>query len=391
MFVSAIIAAGGRGERLGGTIPKQLQTIGNRTILMRSLEPFDDCPAVQEIIVVVPHTLVAETVPSLSMCVTSTRVVSGGGRRQDSVAAGLETVSPAADIVVVHDAARPFCTRELIEHTIAAAAESGSAIAAVPAHDTLKRSRAESGHSIVAETVSRTDLFHAQTPQAFRRSVLEHAVDAGRSGYDGTDEATLAERAGHSVRIVAGDPRNMKITTEADLALARELAASSAGAKATSRVGLGYDLHTLVEGRPLILGGVEIPSSRGLDGHSDADVVCHAVTDAVLGASSAGDIGRMFPDDDEQWRGASSIDLLRQAMTVVTGHGFSVVNIDVVVITDFPKIRDYAAAMRERLGGAIGVDADRIGIKGKTSEGVGAIGRGEAIAAQAIALLVGHG
>ncbi len=387
MFASAIIAAGGRGERLGGDRPKQLQDVGGRTILQRSVEPFDCCLLVREIIVVLPTALASHPPAWLSTVATATRVVAGGPRRQDSVAAGLQAISPDAEFVVVHDAARPFCTTRLIERTIEAAAESGAAIAALAAHDTLKRSRRQDGQDFVAESTSRAGLFHAQTPQAFSRSVLESAVARNEFGRAGTDEATLVERTGHPVRLVPGDPRNMKITTEADLAFARQLTAQEVHGVPTTRIGLGYDLHRLVDGRRLVLAGVEIPGDRGLDGHSDADVVCHAVTDAVLGASNQGDIGRLFPDDDARWKGASSIDLLRRAMTTVGDHGFVVVNVDVVVITDWPKIRDHSVEMRQCLADALGIGVDRVGIKGKTSEGVGPIGRGEAIAVHAIALV----
>ena len=387
MFTSAIIAAGGRGERLGGDIPKQLQDLNGRTLLERSVEPFDRCALVHELVVVLPMALLSHPPAWLSGLATATRVVGGGPRRQDSVAAGLQAVSPAAEIIVVHDAARPFCTTRLVERTIEAAAESGGAIAAVSAHDTLKRGRRQDGHDVVVETTSRAGLFLAQTPQAFWRSVLEHAVANDQSGQDGTDEASLVERAGHPVRLVPGDPRNMKITTEADLVFARQLAALEGDAVPSTRIGLGYDLHRLVDGRRLVLGGVEIPGDKGLDGHSDADVVCHAVTDAVVGAANLGDIGRLFPDDDPRWKGASSTDLLQQAMTIVSDHGFVVVNVDVVVITDWPKIRDYSVEMRRCLAAALGIAVDRVGIKGKTSEGVGALGRGEAIAVHAIALV----
>ncbi len=395
MFVTAIIAAGGRGERLGGAVHKQLRLVGGRTVLERSIEPFDESDMVEEIVVVLPPALVMSPPQFLARIRTPVRLVPGGSRRQDSVAAGLDAASPEADVLVIHDAARPFCTRSLVERTVTAAVESGAAIAAVVARDTVKEGRVESGETMVSGTLPREGVFLAQTPQAFTRAVLEDAVAAGESGTTGTDEAALAEHAGHAVRLVEGDPRNFKITTEADLEMANTLASTPDRTRASTpdrtssrlRIGLGYDLHRLVEGRRLVLGGVDIPSDSGLLGHSDADVVCHAVTDAILGASNAGDLGGLFPDDDGQWKDASSVDLLRRAAEVVRDAGFDVGNVDIVVITDWPKIRDHAESMRRNLATAMGIDETLIGLKGKTSEGVGAIGRGEAIEVHAVALL----
>jgi len=215
---------------------------------------------------------------------------------------------------------------------------------------------------------------------------LRDAVELGRAGVTGTDEAALAEQAGHRVRLVEGDRRNMKITTEADLAMA-EAMTSRSDSPAQTRVGLGYDLHRLVEGRALVLAGVTIPGDRGLLGHSDADAVCHAVTDAILGAANAGDIGQHFPDDEARWKDASSIDLLGRATALIRSRGFGVGNVDVVVIADWPKIRDHAEAMRGQLALALGISPDVVSIKGKTSEGVGPVGRGEAIAVHAVAMI----
>ena len=387
VFVSAIIAAGGRGTRLGGKGHKQLRRLGGRTLLARSIEPFDVSEVVGEIIVVLPAELIPLPADCLDQMRTPLRFVAGGGRRQDSVATGFDAVSTTADIVVVHDAARPFCTPELIDRTIAAAVETGAAIAAVPVQDTVKERRIEAGVEVVAATVPRDRLRLAQTPQAFRRNILEQAVTLGRSGVEATDEATLAERAGHPVRLVPGDPRNVKITTEADLQAADEMTRATGPSSIDVRVGVGYDLHRVVDGRRLVLAGVEIPGDRGLLGHSDADVVCHAVTDAILGAAGAGDIGGHFPDDDEQWRDASSLDLLGRAVTIVRHRQFVVDNVDVVVVTDWPKISDHAATMRGNLAAVLGIEPDRVAIKGKTSEGVGPVGRGEAMVVHAVALV----
>ena len=376
MFVSAIIAAGGSGTRLGAGTPKQLLDIGGQSMLARTVGAFDAHPRVSEIVVVLPVAAMSETIAATKRI----RFVAGGARRQDSVANGFARVSPDAEVVLVHDAARPFVSAALIDRAIEAAAIHGAVVPALGVSDTVKRI---TGDRIVVETLPREAIVLAQTPQAFRRGVLADAIAAGRPDVDATDEATLAERAGHKVYVVGGDPQNVKITTQDDLDAARR---HSAPAR-TGRAGTGYDLHRLVDGRALILGGVTIPSPKGALGHSDAVVVCHAVTDAVLGAIGLGDIGRHFPDTDPEWKDASSIELLKRAVAVARGAGYEVGNVDVTVILEQPKIRDSVDAMRAKVAAALGVDASRVSIKGKTNEGVDAIGRGEAIAAHAVALL----
>lgn len=390
MQVTAIIAAGGRGERLGGNQPKQLVVVAGRPILERSVDIFLSHPDVTEVIVAVPADIAADPPEYLLARHKPLRVVVGGARRQDSVANAFRAATTTSDVIVIHDAARPFASADLIARTIAAAAESGAALAAVQARDTVKHASgpaATGHHRTVGDTLPRDSIFLAQTPQAFRRDVLQAALAVGARGGAGTDEAALAAQAGHSVRIVDGEMSNIKITTPEDLALAEAIARTGSNAATTTRIGTGYDLHRLVAGRPLILGGVTIPFDRGCLGHSDADAICHAVTDAVLGAAAAGDIGRLFPESDPQWRDASSIDLLRRAVSVVWDRGFAVANVDVVVIAERPNLGPYVAAMRDNVARALGVEVDRMSIKGKTNEGVGELGRGEAIAVHAIALL----
>jgi 2-C-methyl-D-erythritol 4-phosphate cytidylyltransferase/2-C-methyl-D-erythritol 2,4-cyclodiphosphate synthase len=388
MYVTAIIAAGGRGERLGGVVPKQLVPVGGRSLLERSVSLFVTHPLVDEIIVALPGDIVADPPPYLRVSPKPLRLVVGGERRQDSVVNAFKVASDRSDVFVIHDAARPFASAELVTRTIEAAAESGAAVAAMPASDTVKRARIgpPGGGREVQETIPRETIYLAQTPQAFRRDVLRDAIAFAETGVEVTDEATLAERAGHRVRLVAGDQSNIKITTPGDLSIAEAIVGGSRPAPVT-RAGTGYDLHRLVEGRLLTLGGVTIPFERGLLGHSDADAVCHAVTDAILGAAGAGDIGRHFPDTDQQWRGASSLDLLRRASALVGRQGYTVVNVDVVVIAERPKVGGYADAMRRNLADAIGIRAADVSVKGKTNEGVGELGRGEAIAVHAIALI----
>jgi 2-C-methyl-D-erythritol 4-phosphate cytidylyltransferase/2-C-methyl-D-erythritol 2,4-cyclodiphosphate synthase len=377
MSVSVIIAAGGQGTRLGAGVPKQWLAIDGRTLLERSVAAFDAHPRVTEIVIVVPPGTTDAPIPATA---TAQRVVTGGSRRQDSVAEGFAAVSAAAAVILVHDAARPFVTADVIDRAIDGAIAGGAVVPAVPVHDTVKQ--VVPGDTRVVGTLPRETLFLAQTPQAFRRDVLAAAIDAGRGGASGTDEAMLAEQAGHEVRLVAGDDANVKITTAADLERAR------AGAMPPAfRIGTGYDLHVFVDRRPLVLGGVRIPYDRGLKGHSDADAVCHAVTDAILGAANLGDIGRLFPDTDPRYQDADSLVLLADAAARVQAAGWQVVNVDVVVIAERPKIGPHAAAMQASLAATLGVDAGAIAIKGKTNEGVDATGRGEALAVHAVALI----
>ena len=392
MYVVAIIAAGGRGRRLGRDRPKQLLEIGGRSLLDRSLEPFDRSDRIDEVIVVLPRELASDPPAVLGRLRKPVQVVPGGSRRQESVASGFDRVPGHADVVVVHDAARPFVTGALIARTVDAAFESGAACAALAARDTVKQSDRREGRTVVKATLPRETIYLAQTPQAFRTDVLRDAIALGRQGTEATDEAALAERAGHMVRLVEGEPENIKITTEADLAFARGLVAhQNEPTGMPVRVGIGYDLHRLVEGRPLILGGVRIPYDRGLTGHSDADAVCHAATDAILGAAAAGSIGQHFPDTDPRWAGVSSLELLRTAVDITRRDGFVVENLDVTVIAEHPRLGPYVDRMRAELARAMGIETSRVSVKGKTNEGLGAVGRGEAIAAHAITLLKRRG
>jgi 2-C-methyl-D-erythritol 4-phosphate cytidylyltransferase/2-C-methyl-D-erythritol 2,4-cyclodiphosphate synthase len=388
--VVAIIAAGGEGTRLGAGAPKQFLDIGGRTMLELSVAAFDSHPRVAALVVALPAAALAAPPECLGACAKPVQLVAGGERRQDSVARAFEAIDAPADVVVVHDAARPFVDAATIDRAIDAALESGAAIAALPSRDTVKLARDDARVACVAQTIPRERVWLAQTPQAFRRDVLAAAIALGARGARGTDEAALAEQAGHAVRLVEGDPRNIKITTQADLEHARATLAREAEPEphaVTVRIGLGYDSHRLVQGRPLVLGGVTVPHTSGLAGHSDADALCHAITDAVLGAAALGDIGRHFPDTDPRWRDADSLDLLRRAISLVRDAGFNVANVDAVVIADQPKLAPFVEEMRARLADALGLGARAVSVKGKTNEGMGETGRGEGIAVHAVALL----
>ena len=379
MHVSAIIAAGGRGSRFGGAQPKQLQMLAGVPILKRTVDAFLQGYGFDEVVVALPSELAIDPPSYLDSVI----VVEGGERRQDSVANAFRAVAPSSQIIVIHDAARPLVSNALIERTIDAASRHGAAIAALQARDTVKRT---DGSRIIRGTIPREEIFLAQTPQAFRVGVLRDALAIASQATDATDEAMLAEAAGHHVHLVEGDPRNLKITTPEDLEMAERLIGTKSPA-ATMRIGNGYDLHRLVSGRPLILGGITIPHEKGLDGHSDADAVCHAVTDAILGAASAGDIGRHFPDTDGAFKGANSIELLKRAVAVVRTAGYTVSNVDVVVIAQQPKLSPHIDAMRASLARAIGIEPEQVSVKGKTNEGVDSVGAGESVAVHAVALI----
>jgi len=382
MHVTAIIAAGGSGSRLGSAVPKQLLDVAGRSLLRRSIEAFASHPAISDVIVALPPALAANPPAWLE----GVRVVAGGERRQDSVANAVDAVDAVTDVVLIHDAARPFVSRDVITRAIEGAVAHGAAIAAVPVSDTVKRVIHEADGAVIVETLPRAEIYLAQTPQAFTREVIRDAVAASRSGVAATDEATLAERTGRRVHVVAGDPANVKITTAADLEEARR---KFEGTATVSRVGVGYDLHRLVEGRPLIVGGVQLAADRGALGHSDADVVCHAITDALLGAARAGDIGQLFPDTDPRWKDASSLVLLKQVVALIEQRGLAIENVDVVVVLERPKLGPHRAVIEQQLADALGVDVGRVSVKAKTNEGVDAVGRGEAIAAHAVCLLAG--
>src|SRR4051812_3368654 len=355
MHVTAIIAAGGRGERFGSKEPKQLLSIGGRAILERSIDAFASHPAVDAIVVALPQAMIDNPPQYLRGAGVfhgkPIRVVAGGVRRQDSVANAFDAAGEATDLIVIHDAARPFASADLIARTIAAAAESGAAVAAVRSRDTVKlvgSAKAGDPSPLVVETLPRDSIYFAQTPQAFQREVLRRAFEAGaRDRAEATDEAALVELAGLPVAIVEGEASNIKITTADDLPIAEVIAAQSTtppGAARSGRAGTGYDLHRLVNGRPLILAGVTIPSDLGALGYSDADVVCHAVTDAILGAAAMGDIGGHFPDTDPRWKDADSIGLLRHVVQLIADQGLMVGNVDVTVLLERPKIRGHVDA-----------------------------------------------
>ena len=392
-YTAAIVAAGGRGVRLGADRPKQFLDIGGRSMLELSVDALAASDRIDEIVVALPeeHLAAAKAWPASSKPMV---FVAGGARRQDSVANAFAKSSRQADVIVIHDAARPFVTPDVIARTIDAAQAHGAAIAAIPVRDTVKQTTdaGRDGSRPIRATIPRETIFLAQTPQAFRRDVLARAIEEGKS-IDATDEAMLVERLGLPVHVVEGDPRNIKITTAEDLATAKAVAVRTSRSESEGvsprwmRIGNGYDLHKLVAGRPLILAGVKIPFELGLLGHSDADIVCHAVTDAILGAAGIGDIGRLFPDTDPKWQDADSIALLHGAVAQLHDAGYRVSNVDVTVIAQKPKLLPYLDQMRANLAAALGIEPGAVSVKGKTNEGVDSMGLGESMAAHAVALI----
>ena len=313
-------------------------------------------------------------------------VVAGGERRQDSVAAGLAVLPAGIEIVAIHDAARPLAGSDLFDHCVQSAADNGAAIAATPVADTLKR--VDTG--VITGTVDRAGLWAAQTPQAFRLDVLLRAI-AANAGETVTDEARLCEAVGVPVVVVPASLANLKVTHPEDIAVAEALLRNRSAQRppvTQMRTGIGYDAHRFAPERRLVLGGVEIRHDQGLAGHSDADVLLHAIADAVLGAAALGDIGKHFPPSDERFRDADSQDLLRQAVRLASEAGWAPGNVDATLLAEAPRIGPHVPLMRERIAACLGISLEAVGVKATTNEGMGAVGRGEGIAALATVTLV---
>lgn len=379
MRTAAIIVAAGRGVRLGGPVPKQYRRLGGEMVLTRTLRTALAVPGVDAVLTAIApgaEPLYAEAAASLS----DPRLlppVPGGAERADSVRLALEALAAdPPEVVLIHDAARPFASPALFARLAEAARGGTSAIAALPVTDALWR---EADHQADAP-VPRAGLWRAQTPQAFPYAPLLAAHRAG--GPLALDDAEVFRRAGHPVRLVPGEPENFKITTAADLARAERFLEAT---MTETRTGQGFDVHRFTAGDHVTLGGVRIPHGRALAGHSDADVALHALADALYGAIAEGDIGTHFPPSDPQWRGAASDLFLRHAGERVAGRGGRIVNLDLTLLCERPKIAPHAAAMRARIGEILGLDPARVSIKATTMERLGFIGREEGIAALATA------
>jgi 2-C-methyl-D-erythritol 4-phosphate cytidylyltransferase/2-C-methyl-D-erythritol 2,4-cyclodiphosphate synthase len=346
------------------------------------------CPVVDGLVAVVPPGEEARAEAELAGLGKAVRAVGGAPTRAGSVWNGLAAAD--APVVLVHDAARPFASPELAARVAEAAARDGAALAALPVTDTVKQRAEGSEPPRVAATLDRRALWLAQTPQGFRRALLLSAyAAAGEGAADATDECALVERMGAPVTLVPGEAGNFKITGPEDVARARALtepAPVAVGEPPAFAVGVGYDTHRFAAGRTLVLGGVEFEGD-GLLGHSDADAAAHAIGDAVLGAAGLGDLGRHFPDTDPRWKGVSSLALLREIVRLAGERGLRVGNADVTLAAKRPKIAPRAEEMRARLAEALGISASQVNVKATTGEGMGFVGRGEGIAAHAVALL----
>ncbi len=368
--VIAIIVAAGRGKRLGSSLPKQFLKIRGRTVLEMAILAFEKNGAVDEIIIAANPDYMVLTEEICRGFSKISAIVPGGDERQDSVAAALSRVQDEESIVLVHDGARPFVTDKVINAVIQSACKAGATVPVVPVKDTIRQISDEG-----SATLDRACLAAVQTPQAFRASILREAIEnARKSGFCGTDDASLAENLGINISMVRGDAANRKITTREDL-------------ETEMRIGTGYDVHRLVEGRKLILCGVDIPHEKGLLGHSDADVALHALMDAMLGAAGMGDIGRHFPDTDEKYRGISSLKLLLEVASLLREEGYSLGNADITIIAQRPKIAMFIPKMQENIARTLGCSQSQINIKGTTTEKLGFAGREEGIASEAVCIL----
>ena len=379
-MISCIVLVAGAGRRMGYSDNKVCMPLGQYTVLQWNIQHMKQWDGLQEVIVVVAdqeQSFIEEQVEAMQVPWTVKYAV-GGVERQDSVASGLSQVSDAADIILVHDGARPLATKDLARRVIEGAKEYGAVVPAIPVVDTIKRVDAD---GVVKETLVRSELYAMQTPQGFQRSVLLEAhAYANEHGYQGTDDVSLVEFQGRPVRIVEGDRKNIKLTVPEDVAMAKKYL----GVEQMMRIGYGYDIHRFTEGRPCILGGVSIDSPIGPDGHSDADVLIHALMDAMLGAAGMRDIGYYFPPEDDAFKGISSRLLLEKVVQLLKESNFGIYNADIMVIAEAPKLKPHIEQMKENLSADLGIPLSRISIKATTNEGLGALGRTEGIAAQAV-------
>jgi 2-C-methyl-D-erythritol 4-phosphate cytidylyltransferase / 2-C-methyl-D-erythritol 2,4-cyclodiphosphate synthase len=386
MKTIAIIPAGGSGKRLGTDVAKQYLCLNSLPVLVHTLNVFQKSDVVDDIVLVVPKddlgSVRKQIIEKYGLTKVSA-VVAGGNERQDSVRNGLGAVAQPCDLVIVHDGVRPFVTETMIVKAVKAAAEGGAASIGVPAKDTIK---ATTGENIVTGTLPRQNLWQTQTPQVFQYDLLCKAfAKAEKDHYYGTDDASLVERIGVNVLMIAGSYENIKITTPEDLIVAEAWMKEKMKEQISCRSGLGYDSHRFVADRKLILGGVEIPYDQGLQGHSDADALTHAVCDALLGMAGTGDIGRHFPDTDEAYKNISSLILLERVKQIIEAKGMSINNIDVTVMMEKPKLAPYAAVMAANIARVLNISETAVNIKAKTNEGMGFVGRQEGVAVLAIA------
>ena len=376
MTFSGIIVAAGSGSRAGGD--KQWRRLGGKPVLRWSAEALLHAGAA-ELIVVVAAGAEGRAADALNG-LNGWRAIAGGDARADSVRAGLAALTCGLDQpILIHDAARPLLGAQIIAHLVAALDDADGALPALALADSLRRAEDRT----ITQAVARDDLWRAQTPQAFRRGVIEAAYAAWTDADPPTDEATVVQRAGGRVVLVPGDPRLLKLTFPEDFAMAEALLSQDAPRYQT-RIGSGYDVHRWGAGGSVWLCGIEVPHDQTLIGHSDADAGLHALTDAILGAIAAGDIGDHFPPTDPRWKGASSDQFLVHAAELTAQRGGRIVNVDVTLICERPKVKPHRQAMRDRIAALLDLPLDAVSVKATTTEGLGFTGRGEGLAAQAV-------
>ncbi len=365
-----ILACGGKSTRMGSN--KLLMDICGKPCILHTCEAFDSCENIKRIVIAAPpqlHEVYRKTLETIKTPIT---FVNGGDTRQQSIMNAVKEAKE--DIIVIHDGARPLISTSVIEKSIEEAYSFGSSIVCVPSKDTIRLDDGKCSYS-----PPRSSAYIVQTPQSFSRSLYLKACEAADGDF--TDDAQLLDAAGIRPHITIGEYSNIKITTAEDIDMARSLIGS------TPRIGHGYDVHRLIEGRELILGGVNIPYEKGLLGHSDADVLTHALMDALLGAAALGDIGKLFPDSEDRYMGADSIELLKNVVKLLDEKGFGIVNVDVTVIAQSPKLSPYIDDMRARLSQAMNIPINAVSVKATTEERLGFTGSGEGIAAHAVAMI----
>lgn len=386
----AVVVGAGQGTRMGGKVNKLLFPLDGKPVLTYVLQLMEVSPMIKGWVLVAPPdqlNIFFNLAVEKEECKKLLKVVPGGVRRQDSVWAGLQELPDQTKVALIHDGARPLTRTEDIAKVVEAARQWGAATLAVPVKDTIKE--AEAG-DFVGQTLQREKIWLTQTPQAFSyQFLLEAYFWANKKGVMVTDDATLVEALGRKVKLVMGSYENIKITTPEDIIVAEALLKKKE-LTYMPRVGIGFDVHRLVVNRPLVLGGVMVPFDKGCMGHSDADVLVHAIIDALLGAAGAGDCGRHFPDTDYRYKDISSLILLKQTAQIIHTAGYSVENIDAVIVAQAPRLISYIPLMEENIALTLGIEKTLINIKAKTTEGLGYCGRGEGIAAYATALLYTH-
>lgn len=376
----ALIVAAGRGSRLGGEIPKQYLPIAGQAMLRYSLETLVNHPSIDAVRLVI-HPDDRRFYDQATAGFALAEPVAGGATRQQSVLNGLESLTPQApDRVLIHDGARPFLDRGTIDRVLAALDKTSGAIAAMPVADTVKRASGDA----ITDTIDRRGLWRAQTPQGFRFADILKAHQA-QVGRELTDDAAVAEQSGLKVAVVEGSEDNFKVTTREDLARAERRLVGGGSADYEYRTGSGFDVHAFEPGDGVWLCGVKVPFTAKLKGHSDADVALHALTDAILGAIGAGDIGYHFPPSDPQWKGANSAQFIKHAADIVMQRGGMITHLDVTVICERPKLGPHREAMTVKLAEILGIASHRVSVKATTTESLGFTGRGEGIAAMASA------